>query len=303
MTDVFVVQDEITARIATAVDPAIRQVEGQIAIKKHPSDLRSWDHLLRGLWHVNQFKKSSNAEARREFERATALDPKYALAHAWIALTHVFEAWFNWTDEHSKHLAAAHLSAMEAVRLDEGEPMAHVAAAFAAFWTARIDQARIAGLRALSLNGNSFMASLVCGGALNYSGECAEAVPHHLKALDLSPNDPIAWNCLGSLAHTYLNLRQFDDAVRCADRALSLRHGYLFARVVKVSALGHARRLQEGRQALNALFGVAPGFTVARMDHYPFVLAAQRQHLIYGLAAAGFSTSPAAAPIAGPPTG
>jgi adenylate cyclase len=179
---------------------------------------------------------------------------------------------------------------MEAVRLDEGEPMAHVAAAFAAFWTARIDQARIAGLRALSLNGNSFMASLVCGGALNYSGECAEAVPHHLKALDLSPNDPIAWNCLGSLAHTYLNLRQFDDAVRCADRALSLRHGYLFARVVKVSAL-------------NALFGVAPGFTVARMDHYPFVLAAQRQHLIYGLAAAGFSTSPAAAPIAGPPTG
>jgi len=43
--------------------------------------------------------------------------------------------------------------------------------------------------------------------------------------------------------------------VVCADRALVQRHGYLFGRLVKVSALGHAGRIGEAKTAVNALGG------------------------------------------------
>jgi adenylate cyclase len=291
LKDVFEVQDEITARIANAVDPAIRSDQTRRALGKHPADLRAWDHLLRGLWHLNRYKKEANAEARQEFEAAIACDPGFAAAHAWLAMTFVFEGWFNWTDAHADRLVRAGTSAAEAVRLDDTEAMAHAAMAMACFWATRMDQARHAAEQAVALNPNSFLGNFVCGGAHNYSGLCERAVPYHRKALDLSPNDPLAWNCLGSLAHTHLNLRQFAEAVVCADRALVQRHGYLFGRLVKVSALGHAGRIGEAKAAVNALFEVAPNFTLKLIDHYPFVLPSQKDHLLHGLGLAGLPMS------------
>ena len=302
LKDVFELQDEITARIAAGVDPAIRGDQTRRALGKHPADLKAWDHLLRGLWHLNRFRKDANAEARREFEAGVERDGRFAPARAWLAMTHIFDAWFNWTDRHAEQLERAGAAAAEAVRLDDSEPMSHVAAALACFWTRRMEQAKHAAERALALNPNSFLANFVCGAAGNYSGLCEAAVPYHLKALDLSPNDPLAWNCLGSLAHTWLNLGRFDDAVACADRALVQRHGYLFGRLIKIAALGHAGRIGDARAAVATLFDVAPDFSLSRLDHYPFVLASQKDHLLRGLSLAGLHGSVPApeAPAASP---
>lgn len=291
LKDVFEVQDEITARIAVGVDPAIRGDQTRRALGKHPEDLKAWDHLLRGLWHLNRFRKDANAEARREFEAGVGCDPRFAPARAWLAMTYVFDAWFNWTDRHTEQLERAGAGAAEAVRLDDSEPMSHVTSAMACFWSGRMEQAKHSAERALALNPNSFLANFICGGAANYSGLCKAAIPYHLKALDLSPNDPLAWNCLGSLAHTYLNLEKFDDAVACADRALVQRHGYLFGRLVKIAALGHAGRISDAQAAIATLFNVAPDFSLSRLDHYPFVLASQKDHLLRGLALAGLAMS------------
>jgi len=290
LTDIFEVQDEITARIASAVDPAIRSFEMQAAMRKHPTSLDAWDHVLRGLWHLNQFKKLANAAAREEFEAAIAIDARYALPNAWLALTHVFDAWFNWTDTHAVSLDRAHQAVAGALRLDDTEPMCHVASAVQCFWSGRMEQARTAADRALALNPNSFLANYIAGGALNYSGQCEAALPHNLKALDLSPNDPFAWNCLGSFAHAHLNLGNYDEAIAVADRAIVLRHGYLFARVVRAAALAHSGRLREAKESVSAILEIAPDFSMARLSHYPFVIERQRQHLLTGLALAGVPT-------------
>jgi adenylate cyclase len=289
LTDVFELQDEITARIATAVDPAIRQFETRIAMRKHPNSLKAWDHLLRGLWQVNKFRKEANAEGRLEFEAAISQDLDYASAHAWLAMTHVFDAWFNWTTTHADSMNKARQFAGRAVALDDADATCHAANAMQSFWSARIEQARVAAERAIAANPNSFLGYYVRGLALNYLGQCETAVPCHLKALALSPNDPLAWNCLGSFAHTHLNLKKYEDAVACADRAIVLRHGYLFARLVRIAALAHVGRTAQATEAMSEVFVIDPTFSTKRLDHYPFVLPHQKQHLLSGLTLAGLT--------------
>ena len=260
-------------------------------MRKHPSSLKAWDHLLRGLWQVNKFRKEANAEGRLEFEAAISQDLNYASAHAWLAMTHVFDAWFNWTTTHADSMNKARQLAGRAVALDDGDAMCHAANAMQAFWSARVEQAHIAGERAISANPNSFLGYYVCGVALNYLGQCEAAIPCHLKALAISPNDPLVWNCLGSLAHTHLNLKKYEDAIACADRAIALRHGYLFGRVVRIAALAHAGHTELAKEAMSEVFVIDPGFSTRRLDHYPFVLPHQKQHLLGGLVVAGLTAA------------
>ena len=274
------------------MDPAIRDAQTKAALRKHPVDLGAWDHVLRGLWHLNQFKQAANEAGRRELLAAIERDPGSASAHAWLAMSHVFDAWFNWTQAHAASLERAHQAAALAVKLDPQEPLAHVATTLASFWSGRMDQAKNTAELAISLNPNSFLANFTCGGARNYLGECEAALPYHMKALDLSPNDPLAWNCLGSLAHTYFNLGRFNDAVNCANRAIVLRHGYLFGRIVKAAALGHEGRSDEAAASLRAIFDISPDFSLAKLDHYPFIFDSQRKHLFAGLERAGLSITP-----------
>jgi adenylate cyclase len=289
LVDLFEVQDEITTRVATAVDPAIRNFETRAALRKQVTDLGAWDHFLRGLWQAGHFKKESNAEARREFEEAIKRNPSYALAIAWKAMTHTFDAWFNWTKDHAGSLSLAQQASALAIRLDDSEPQAFTAAGFVGFWSGRLDMARTHLEQALALNPNSCLANYCYAVTLNYLGEGEKGLPYGLKALDLSPNDPLVWNCFGGVAHIYLNLKRYSEAIALADRGIARRHGYLFARVVRTSALAHADQLDEAREAAAEIRKIDPQFSLSRMDHYPF-RQKEKEHLFGGLIAAGLST-------------
>jgi adenylate cyclase len=76
--DIFSVQDQITRRIGGALAVRVTSLElaRSAANAKPPSSLEAYDLVLRGrdLWSRNT--RSDNAEARRLFERAIALDPR-----------------------------------------------------------------------------------------------------------------------------------------------------------------------------------------------------------------------------------
>ncbi len=89
-------------------------------------------------------------------------------------------------------------------------------------------------------------------------------------------------------------LRQRLAAILAADRAIVRRHGYLFARAVKTAALAHAGRVMEAAEAVSFIRQIDPGFSLSRMNHYPFVLNEQKHHLFSGLTAAGLEDPSAA---------
>jgi tetratricopeptide (TPR) repeat protein len=271
----------------SALDPAIRRTETQLALKKQPNSLRAWDHVLRGVWHLNGYTKQGNLNARQEFEQAIELDNGYATAIAWLSMTYSNAAMLNWTDARTEALRTAAELAKRATALDDEDPLCHVVVAMECFWNGRLAPGRHASERALELNPNSFHAHYILGAVRNYQGESAASVRASETALNLSPNEPIAWHCMGSLAHAHYNLREYEKVIAVADQAIARRAGYLFGRILKTAALGQLGRILDAEQSLREITTRRPLFGADTFDYYPFEIEEQRQHLIEGLHIAG----------------
>ena len=78
LVDIFVVQDEITGSVASAIEPAMAQAEQQRVSRKLPDSLDAWEAYHRGLWHLVKLEPSENDQARPFFQRAIDLDRGFA---------------------------------------------------------------------------------------------------------------------------------------------------------------------------------------------------------------------------------
>jgi serine/threonine-protein kinase len=80
LSDVFAVQDEISAAIVKALEVTL---SGDLpaGVRRTPH-LAAYEHHLRGLHEMQHWTPESSRRARSHFERAIALDPGFALPHA-----------------------------------------------------------------------------------------------------------------------------------------------------------------------------------------------------------------------------
>src|SRR4030095_9024855 len=86
MQDVLEVQDEIARKIAEALRIQLSPQE-QAALAAKPTDnLQAYDLYLRGKIYARRLTRQDLEFALQMFENAAALDPRFALAHAAIAL-------------------------------------------------------------------------------------------------------------------------------------------------------------------------------------------------------------------------
>jgi TolB-like protein len=82
LRDIFALQDEIVRRIVTASDLQLNLVQQGFVIPRSTENLEAYDDLLRGVAYDLATTSDGIAKARLMFEKAIALDPKYAKAYA-----------------------------------------------------------------------------------------------------------------------------------------------------------------------------------------------------------------------------
>ena len=93
ISDVFAVQDEITASVAGAIEPALADAEQQRALRKPPKSLDAWEAYQRGVWHFNKYAPAENQIALGFFCQAIGLDPNFAPGHYGYALADLWNIW------------------------------------------------------------------------------------------------------------------------------------------------------------------------------------------------------------------
>ena len=86
--DIFALQDEITLSVVGAIEPSLRLAEIERVKRKRPDSLDAYDLVLRALPDVYSRMPEQAKKALVLLERALALDPNYALAHACAAECH-----------------------------------------------------------------------------------------------------------------------------------------------------------------------------------------------------------------------
>jgi TolB-like protein/DNA-binding winged helix-turn-helix (wHTH) protein/Tfp pilus assembly protein PilF len=184
---IFAVQDEIAAAIAGALKaPLGLQLEAPPWIAATTS-IEAHDAYLRGRYLVHQRTPTAIESAEHEFEKAIALDPDYALAHAELAIAILLQTsrlYGDLTITEAQARAAPH--AERAMALAPTLAEAHLA-------TARVMRAQ---------------------------GNNDAARDHYRQAIQINPNYSLAYTSLA--VHLIFDLGRYDEAYALHETALRL---------------------------------------------------------------------------------
>jgi adenylate cyclase len=177
LSDIFAVQDEITASVSAAILPTMGRSECERAARKPPDSLDAWKRYHRGMWHQGKIEAAENALAIGFFERAIELDPGFAVAHAAMTYALVGQAvTFRPRTERHLILPDATEHARGAVALDPPEAIGHGALLVALTYMGRHEEALVEADLAVSRAPNSAWVYGDQGYARTFGGQPHEAI-------------------------------------------------------------------------------------------------------------------------------
>lgn len=287
LDDIFEIQDEITRRIVSSVEPQMERAERNRAAMKRAANLSAWDYYLRGRELLHRVTPQDNAEARAMFEKAIALDPDYSDAHAGLSYTYQRDILLEVVEDRAAWEQKALDAARRAVVLDDASSVAHHALSGAYIWrnehAAAIAETRIAA----ELNPSNAHARLALGNRLDIIGEADEGIPLLEKALQLHPRDPHSHIYFAQLARAYINARDYQKALGCLQESIRRNPDHPHSWHVMAICLGHLGRVDEARAAARKCEELHPGLIAKRAHWNIYVDPAANAHLTEGLRKAG----------------
>jgi adenylate cyclase len=254
--DLFALQNEITARIAVALD---LEVTGAEATRRseHPDAM---EYILRGRAALSKPSTPENyVEAISLYERALALDPGSVEAKSWLATALVTRMFDAMADSAAADIARAEELVGEALAASPRSPLAHFAKGMVLRAQGRDEEAIPEYEAVIAFNPNWVYAITTLGWAKFMTGSLEEAIPIQERAIRLSPRDPAidAWYWRIGMVH--LLQSHTDEAIRWLERARSANparpgpHAYLASAYAlkgdaerAASELAEARRLAHG---------------------------------------------------------
>ena len=290
VADLFVMQDEIVARIANELKVEIVSVEARRGERSaNPDSLDLW---LQGLDLINRgVNPESLTKARECFARALEFDPNNVDAMVGAVFVETIFAQTFALDNRLEGIAAAERLILRALALAPRDPMAHYCLALILILTKRADEGINELNLVLSLDPNFAFAHAHIGFAKILLGRAEEADAHIADALRLSPRDVSAYVWYAFLGIAKLLLGQYAQAIEWLGKSVEANRNYPVAQFHHAAALALAGRIDEARRETLAGLAIAPQFTIRRYreglisDDPRYV--AQRERILEGLRLAG----------------
>jgi adenylate cyclase len=260
LTDIFAVQDDVTQQIVGALAINLTEGDRQRLAPEHTGNIEAYDFFLRGreLWH--RLTKETNVAARDLLQRAIKLDPNFASAHAFLALTHVLDYLNGWSLSPPNSRGQAEELATRAVALDDRDPRAHWALSIVELYSRRHEVAISEAQRAIVLNPNFAEGHVSLGEALNYSARADEALKHFDRAKVLNPYFPDVLLHFQALASFHLG--RYEQAVGLLKERLTRNPVTDVSRALLAASYGHLGRFDEARAAWQEVFRVNPDYSL-----------------------------------------
>ncbi len=218
LQDILRLQDEIVQKIVTTLGLQLRLQEQGYIVRKHTGNLEAYDYLLRGIEPFFRVTPATNAQARQMFEKALALDPRYAEAYVWLSYTYYFEWAFFWSADPQTPERALAL-AQQAVALDDSLPRAHALLGNVHVLKQQYDQAIAEGERAIALDPNNADSYAMHALTLNNAGRPEDALRLVEQAMRLNPHYPPFY--LHMLGVAYSLTGRYTEAVATEQEFLS----------------------------------------------------------------------------------
>ncbi|MBA7623552.1 hypothetical protein ES703_30949 [subsurface metagenome] len=220
LADIFQVQSDIAEQVAKALDIALLEPERR-ALKARPTqNMEAYDYYLRGNEYFHRsFLEDDFRIALGMYEKAVELDPTFALAYAQLSRAHLYMYWMFY-DRSEERLALAKQAVDKVFQLNPELPEAHLALGHYYYhghldYDRALEQFTIA--RKSQPNSSELMS--FTGFVQRRQGKFEQAVANLKKASEL---DPRYGRLVGEIGDTYVLLRNYPEAERYFNRAISL---------------------------------------------------------------------------------
>ena len=269
MENIFDLQDRITESVIGAIEPSLRRAEIERARRKRPNSLDAYDFYLRALPYAYANTPQDSEEALRLLLEALAREPDYPTAQAHAAWCYEQRFFRGGHRSEDKAEAVRHARAVMASATDDALALA-IAAFVVAMLTHDYESAVGAVDRALLLNGNSALALGFSAMTEANAGRYEAAIEHGLRAVHLSPLDPMNYHpCLG-MGFAYLFSGRNEEAVVASNHAIQANPSFMVSHALLVASYAQLGRLDAARVAAQRLLEAAPSFTVTMMEQMEF---------------------------------
>ncbi len=286
LDDSFELQDEITARVLTAMN--VNLVAGEQAKIWHRTlkDLKALEIFYKGIHAFFRMDRDEMVRARQHFETVAKMHPETSIGATWVALTHWFDIQRGWAQSPERSRELAGHFAETAAAMEDADGQAHTVLSHVHLMNRNYDEALAAGHVAVAnrpacANANGFYANV-----LHYCGEHDEAIRHINLAMRYQPLHPPFFKNILSAA--YLAKNELASAVSTAKQTIELAPADILARLILTSAYVRLDRQDLAKEIVAEIENLDPSFSVTRFADTQYYRSAEFiEHFTTELRSAG----------------
>jgi serine/threonine protein kinase/Flp pilus assembly protein TadD len=223
MSEVFQLQADVAERVAQALDITLLEPERRTLASRPTENIEAYEYYLRGNEYLRIGRRTELENdlriAIQMYNKTLDLDPTFALAYAQLSTAHLYIYWW-YHDRSEERLAMAKQAVDKALELDPDLPEAHLALGHY-YYHGHLDYDR--ALEQFSIvresQPNNIELLRFIGYVQRRQGEFEQALTNIKKWSEL---DPLSVRSIQQVAVTFMFLRNYPEAERYYDRAISL---------------------------------------------------------------------------------
>ena len=258
-TDIFQMQDAVSAQVAEALVSKLSPVEKRLLTKHYTENPEAYQLYLKGRYFWNKRTTEGFKKAIEFFQQAIALDPHYALAYDGLSDAYAFLGGQDPVSQ-AEAVSKTRAAAKKALELDEALAEAHASLGLIAMngdfnWA----EAEKEYKRAIELNPNYATAHQWYGEFLAWLGRFDEGIAELKRAQELDPLSLIINTDVGKV---YWIARQYDRAIAQCQRTIELDSNFSEAHGLLGLAYAQAGRPEEAIAELHKIADIEdnPGY-------------------------------------------
>jgi TolB-like protein len=236
--DVHAMREDIRVQVLTALEIQIPVHEAALARLGASENLSAWSAYHLGQQHMYRFNRVDNEAAAVLFQRAVALDPYFARAHAGLSFIHFQTAFMRYTDDVAGEKVRARRCAEQGLELDPLDPFVNFTMG-RTFWLDGDLESSLGWLERSTTISPHFAQGIYARAWTEALASSPQEGRLHVDlAMRLSPLDPLYYAMLGTRAFTHMAVGEDVAAAEWAERAARSPGAHVL--IAMIAAAAHA---------------------------------------------------------------
>ncbi len=263
LEDIFALQDEITAKIVSALVVQLSAREKAELALKATRNVAAYDLFLRGRQLDRLGTKEGMELAQGHYREAIQFDPRFSRAYGALARTLTRAMIWGFTERSAQGLNQALELAQQAVSLDGSSPQTHWVLGYVHLHRHEAEPALSATQRSIELAPNFADGYALLALINNHAGRGQEAIRMINHAMALNPH--YTWEYPNILGRGYYNLADYRKAVELFLDALARNEIVGIPRLFLISSYVRLGQLDDAQWEVAQLQTHNPQMTLSQL--------------------------------------